>query len=193
MISVGAGLLAQLTNELGAQPVLLLDLDFTTGHRRFAVWTHAVVYSGNTYLAMPPIDDVDAIESAQQTPLTEGSIRFAVQNDPLLLADLSQNCRDRWADAYMVSLVNGVPVDGEAIHLWRRRMVPGPTFADATQDYVDLGLESRFNRSRNRAPRTYSHAWQQDERDATDFAFYNSGKGFDIGRPDWVQKSGLKS
>lgn len=193
MITVGAGLAARLAVGKGSQPVLLLDFDFSTGHRRFAVWHHDVAYSGSTYFKSGgAIDDVGTPEYAHATPLTEQGIRFAVQGDGLLLEDLLQNSRGRWAHGYAVELVNGVPVDDEAIYLWRRRMSPGPTFSAADVDYVDLLLESRFLRNRNRAVPTYSHAWQRT-RDTSDFCLVDSGNSFDISRPDWVQKSGLKA
>lgn len=190
MITVGANLAARLAVGSGSKPVLLIDLDLSTGHRRFAVWHHDVVYGGNTYFANPPINQADALETAQSTPLTGQAIRFAVQGDASLLTDLLQNSRGRWAHGYVVELVDGAPVDDEAIYLWRRRMAPGETFSDATTDYVDLNLESRFHRNRNTAVATYSHAWQQQV-DATDFCLIDSGKSFDISRPDFVQKSGI--
>ena len=190
MIVIGAGLEAELEAAV-ADPVMLIDLNFTTGHRRFAVWTANVVYGGVTYFTMPPIVDIGAVEAAQATPLTEQGLRFMVQGDAALLLDLLQNSRDQWADGYATSLVDGVPVN-DHIHLWHRRMQPGPSISSASSDIVDLVLESRFNQRRNRAVRTYSHATQQDERGTSDFAFRDSGKSFSIARPDWVQKSGLK-
>lgn len=191
MITVGSNLAARLAVGAGSKPCRLFALDFTTGFRRFAIWRHDVVYDGDTYLASKAaIGEHEAVQTSQQTPLTPNSLRFAVQGDASLLQDLTQNCRGRWAYGYIVEIVAGVPVDDEAIFDVYRRMSPGPTFSDAGRDFVDLRLESRFHRNRNTATPTYSHAWQAT-RDPTDFCLIDSGKSFDISRPDWVQKSGI--
>jgi hypothetical protein len=191
MISISAGLQAELEKESQTEkPVLLLRMSFTTGFRRFAVWTHDVVLGPATYFAMPPIDEMEVPQWNQGSQQAEQSIRFMVQEDPSLLADLQQNCRGRWADGFLVSLVGGAPIDGDSIYLWRRRMIPGQTFGDAKTDWAELILESRFHRHRNRSPRTYSNS-EQLKRDPTDLAFRDSGFEFSLARPNWRQRSGL--
>lgn len=190
-ISVGASFKAQLVLESGSRPVILLDLDFSTGNRRFAMWTHDVIYDGNTYFGLGPVGEIEQIEQDQGGALTEQFLQFFVQNQPDVLSDIQQASRNRLCDGYLVFLgADGLPVNDEAIWLWRKRMVPGKSTGDADMYASEVALESRFHRHRLRAPRTYSHAEQQ-RIDATDFAFRDAGKSIDITRKRYVQRSGL--
>jgi hypothetical protein len=192
MISVSSGYKTELAREVGAKPVILIDCDFTTGHRRFALWAHDISFGGNTYVGLGEPHEIDAPQFNQGSPLSEQFLRFFVQNDPSLLADLQQNCRGRFCSGYLVFLNDsGVLVNsGESIWLWRKRMIPGNTSGDAGTYGADIALESRLHRHRNRAPRTYSHA-EQRRRDASDNAFIDSGKSLQLNRGDWRQRSGL--
>jgi hypothetical protein len=192
VISVGANYEAELNQESGARPVILLSLNFTTGFRRFAFWPHDVVYSGNTFTGLGPVQNADPAQLTQDTPLTEQFLAFFVQNNPDFLADIQQNSRGRFCTGRLVFLDDaGAVIDGEAITLWHKRMVPGRLTGDERSYMSEMGLESRFHRHRNRAPRTYSQAEQHKSRDATDFAFKDVGKSLDFSRDKYRQKSGL--
>ncbi len=190
-ITVGGAYKAELARETGAQPVILLALNFTTGFRRFALWPHDVVYAGNTYQGLGPVGAVELPEQDQDGTLTEQFLQFFVQNQPDVLADIQQNSRGRNCNGFLVFLgSDGLPVNDEAIHLWHKRMVPGKSTGSATLYASEVALESRFHRHRNRAPRTYSHP-EQLRVDATDFAFFDAGKSVDLTRKRYVQRSGL--
>jgi len=190
-ISVGAAFEAELVRESGAQPVILLALDFATGMRRFAMWPADVEYASNTYFGLGPIGAGEMPEQSQDGAMTEQFLQFYVQNQPDVLADIQQNSRHQWCDGYLVFLgSNGVPVNNEAIHLWHKRMVPGKSTGDAGMYASEVALESAFHRHRMRAPRTYSHAEQQRV-DATDFSFRDAGKSVDLTRKRYSQRSGL--
>lgn len=192
MISLSSTYKAELNRETGAKPVVLIQCNFTTGFRRFALWIHNIAFSSQTYIGLGEPHEIEAPQFSQGSPLTEQFLRFFVQNDPSLLADLQQNCRGRFSDGYLVFLgSDDTPVNsGESIYLWHKRMVPGTTSGDAGTYGADIALESRFHRHRNRAPRTYSHA-EQKRRDNTDSAFIDSGKTLQLNRGDWRQRSGL--
>lgn len=191
VISVGSAFKAELERESGARPVVLLGLAFSTGTRRFAMWPHDVSYAGDTYDGLGPVGQMDSAELTQNTPLTEQFLAFFVQNNPDLLTDIQQNSRGRFCSGWLVFLEDDGTIAGsEHISLWRKRMVPGRMTGDAGTYISEVGLESRFHRDRNRAPRTYSNA-EQFKRDATDFAFADIGKNLDTSRPRYRQKSGL--
>jgi hypothetical protein len=192
VISVSASFQAQIDRDSGQEPCYLIDMDFNiTGPRRFTTWKYDLSFQSHTYDAMaaltfdPPVADTN-------TPLTDQTCLFEVQNDASLLQDLQQNSRARLANMYF-SFVLGAGTlvnSGEAIHKVQRRMVPGNIQVSRETYLSNLSLESTFWRSKYRAPRTYSHAEQQ-RIDATDFCLVDTGNEFDVSHPDWVQKSGL--
>lgn len=191
VIAVSSAFEAELENE-HSKPVILIALNFTTGFRRFALWPHDVSFGGNTFFGLGPVGDVESIEVNQDTPLTEQFLTFHVQNDPSFLEDLQQNSRGRFCTGRLVFLDDSnVPIEsGEHIVLWHKRMVPGRIISDQSVYSCTVGLESRFHRHKNRAPRTYSEA-EQLKRDPTDHAFSDAGKTLDFTRGRWRQKSGL--
>ena len=190
---IGTALKNELNQTVGAVPVILIECDFTTGWRRFAMWQHNVVYNTVTYFGLGQLQEVEPPVADQGTVLTEQFLRFFVQNDPTLLADLQQNSRHQFSNGYLVCLdAAGLAVNGEAIPLWHRRMIPGRSFGDAGTYGADLALELRFHRNKNRAPRTYSHSTQLKEYPSSgDQAFKDSGRSFSLARNDWRQRSGL--
>jgi hypothetical protein len=192
VISVGATFKTELTRDSGAIGVFLLDLNFTSGHRRFAFWPHDVVYDGNTYEGAGPVSKADVQEQDERGSLTELAIEFYVQNDPSLLEDIYQNSRERFASCYLVFLnpTTLAVAGGEAIYLWRRKMIPGPGLSSQGVYVASVATESVFHTHRNRAPKTYSHAEQQKQ-DPTDHAFRDAGKNLDLTRSKYVRKSGL--
>lgn len=191
VMTVGSGYKAELQKDVGAVPVWIIDCDFSTGHRRFALWWHDVVWNGTTFFGLGQVENIGPSIADQSTVLTEEFLEFSVQNDPTLLADIMQNGRGRFCDRYLVMLgADGAPVNDEVVPVTHRRMFPGTATGDGDTYRAALSLESRFHRSRNRAARTYSHASQQHI-DSSDFSLRDSGKQFDISRPDWRQRSGL--
>lgn len=190
VVPVGAAFEAELERESGAKPVYIVDLDFTSGHRRFALWPYDVTYDGDTYQGLGPIQSFGPVEWGE-TPLTELFVGFFVQNDPALLADLQQNSRNRfcWIRLVYVNDSNAA-INDDSLPLAYRRQVPGPLSGGLGTYTSGLGLESRLHRHRNAAPRTYSHA-EQLRRDATDFCLQDMGKQLDLTRRRYVQKSGL--
>lgn len=191
VIAVGASFKAELNRVSGAEPVILLAFNFTTGHRRFACWPADVIYDGNTYEGLGPIGEIDTMQQSEDGALTELFFQFFVTNAPDLLADIQQNSRGRTCSGYLVFLgADGLPVGGEAMFLWFRTMVPGRSVSSATTYMAEIGTESRFHRHRLRAARTYSHAEQQ-RRDPTDQAFRDVGKIQDLTRRRYTQRSGL--
>ena len=192
MITVGSNFKVQLNLEAGAKPVYVMALHCTTGIRRLALWHHDVIISGSTFFGLGPLMEMQAVEVSGNTPLGEHFLVFAVQNDPDLLADLSQNCRGHFYTLRLVFLdSSGAVIDGEELMLARRRMVPATIRGGRGIYTCSIGTESIFHRHKNRAPRTYSHAEQIQTRDATDFAFQDMGKSLDTTRAKYRQKSGF--
>lgn len=191
VVPVGANFTAELNDEGGTKPVYLINLDFSTGNRRFAMWPHNVTFNGETFTGLGPIAGIEQVEWTT-TPLTEVYLEFFVQNDPDLLADIQQNSRERPAGIRLVFVDDdNAAIDDDSIHLARRDMIPGRLTGGRGTYRAQLGLESRFHRQRNRAPRTYSNGEQQKTRDATDFCFRDVGLELDITRNKYRQKSGL--
>lgn len=191
VVSVSAAYEAELDRETGALMVYLISLNLTTGFRRFATWHHDVSFGGNTFFGLGPLASIDEIEASGESPLGEHAIAFFVQNDPDLLADLSQNCRGRFYTLRRVFLDDGgAVINAEAVTIAHRRMVPGIIRGGRGQYVCVLNTESRLHQHRNRAPRTYSEAWQL-KRDATDHAFRDMGKQLELTRVNYRQKSGL--
>ena len=142
-MTIGSALKAELNQTVGAVPVILIECFFTTGWRRFAMWQHNVVYNTVTYFGLGQLQEVEPPVADQGTVLTEQFLRFFVQNDPTLLADLQQNSRHGFSNGYLVCLdAAGLAVNGEAIPLWHRRMVPGRSFGDLGTYGADIALES---------------------------------------------------
>ena len=96
MITPSAGYQAELDRDVGYQAVILIHMNFTTGARRFAMWPHDVVFEGNTFFGLGPLESIDPTEQSSDTPLTEKYLRWFVQNDPDFLLDLQQNARLRF-------------------------------------------------------------------------------------------------
>ena len=188
---IGTALKNELNQTVGAVPVILIECFFTTGPRRFAMWQHNIVYNTVTYFGLGQLQEVEPPVADQGTVLTEQFLRFFVQNDPDLLADLQQNSRHGFSNGYLVCL----DADGQRSTARRSRSGIGGWSQAAASAMLgtygaDIALESRFHRNKNRAPRTYSHSTQL-KRDATDQSFKDSGRSFSLSRQDWRQKSGL--
>ena len=62
VVPVGANFQAQLDLESGAKPVILVQMNFTTGVRRFAMWPYDVTFSGDTFLGLGPVAGIDTAE-----------------------------------------------------------------------------------------------------------------------------------
>lgn len=191
-IPVSGAYETELERESGFVGVFLLDLNFTTGHRRFALCEHNVSYDSDTYEGLGPVQQVDALEQDEGGAFAEMALAFMVANDPDLLEDLQQNSRRRFADCYLVFLnpTTRAVVNDEAMYLWRKRMVPGPGISASGVYVSSVQLEDLLHQNRNKATPTYSHA-QQLRRDATDFCLFDAGKNLDVTREDYKQRSGL--
>jgi hypothetical protein len=191
-IPVGANFKIELEQESGSKPVYTIHLQPSTGSRRFALWPYDVTSSGNTFLGLGPVRAIDPMEWAAETPLTEMSLAFFVQNDPDFLADLQQNSRGRTCNIRLVFVnASNAAIDDESLFIAHRRMVPGRLTGGRGEYVCQIGLESRLHRHRLRAPRTYSDAEQKKSRSASDDCFRDVGKELAIVRDDYRKKSGL--
>ena len=118
-----------------------------------------------------------SLDKSSETLLTPMSVTLGVgPRHPDRLAKVLQESRGRNCKIYVAAIADGgSSVIADPIHWATRRMQPGAVRGGRTGYSVQIVLESRFNRSRVRAPRTASHQ-EQLLVDASDDAFISVGK-----------------
>ena len=172
-----------------ARLFLMFNFDFSTGNERVCTLPHSVTWNTFTWDGSAGVVQVGEFQQQSDTLLSPFSVNLSA--GPIhatRITDVLTASRGRTAKWWVAVLNDAGAIVADPVQMPTRIMNPGSVRGGSTYT-IEVVLESRFNRSRVRAPKTASHQEQQDL-DATDFALFDVGK---LPRGDGRFKRTLKS